>query len=538
MAAISRALLLRGYSLLVGWYRLNERVADYWNLSRRLSVVMLLVASLLCWALATAITEEAWVSAGAIVFVACVLPLMALFPEWTVVAVAVMISSVMSPLMWDALPLFTRGFSLPNTLLMYGTAVVFLRQVATWSPLLKRWVSPMSITLFLFLVLIVPVGLFYHTVFTGFSERPQLAEMQHMLTWLVYFILIGALTTERRLHALIGGVLFVAVLGCTATVLQGIVGERALFFLKLGEKDIRIEYSEGLLRVLPPGMLHCLAAIVGWRMAAATSGARQWAWLGLSFLAMAALVFTQLRHLWVFVGLGILMAWWFSEGRAKFILALIGVLLVTLVASAVILLRPVSSATRDDFFASIHRRWESTFEEGSQEYSTSLGARRLEILEISEQWSQSPIFGIGWGKPYRVEQRYDPYVDSMTYDFDAYIHNSFWWALGKSGIVGAFAVVLLWVVGIVRGYQLQRRATEPGAKAWLQALWISYIVYVFSAQLHPVFWVNKNIVAVAIVLGLMEVISDFASRRSQPATQSALQSGRNGNHFSRNLQKL
>jgi O-antigen ligase len=525
MVAITQAVLHYYYRILTGWYRLSEGVADYLNLSRRLSGVMLLLALLLCWILTTAIVNEAWFLVGAVVALACFVPFITLFPEWSVVAVAFMLSSIVSPLLWDRLPLFSKGFALPYVLLMYATVVVFLQHVITLSPYLRRWISPVSLTLILFLFLVIPVGLFYHTVIAGYSASKQLVEMQHLVTWLIYFVLTGAITTERRLRAVQAGVLCVAALGSLATVLQGVFGEKALFFLKLGEKDIRLEYSEGMVRVLPPGMLFILAIVVGWQMTAASFGVKRLGWLLLTVLGIGAVILTQLRHLWGILLFGILIIWWYSESRTKIAMAVVTLLLATLLGSVVLLSRPVPSVSRDDFFARVQKRWNSIFYEESQQYSSSLGFRLLEISQMWEQWRQSPVFGIGWGKPYRVDQRYDPYLGSNTYTFNSYVHNSFWWALGKGGIVSAIALLALWVVGLWRGYQWQRRVTERAARAWLQALWICYVMFVLSAQFHPAFWINKNIVSIAIVLGLMEVIGDFALNRStiKPDTIPSMQ---------------
>lgn len=507
---------LSGYyaRILVSWYRLNERIGDFFHFSRRLNLLILSLALLFCWGLAVAITNEAWVAVIGLMFVGVVLPLLAVFPEAVVLLVAIMLSSVISPLLWDHLPLFYKGLSLPYVLLIYAAGVVAWKQIVTLSPYLQRWKTPTSLAIIAFLVLVVPVGLGYHTLVANYPASKQLAEMSPLVTWLIFFILTGSLTSERRLHVVQAGILIIAAVGSLATILQGIFGERALFFLKLGEKDIRLEYSEGLVRVLPPGMLFLMAFIVGWQMTSASSGPKRVLWLLLTLMGAGAILFTQLRHFWVISLFAILLMWWYSERRARVAMTITAVLLLTLATAFITLVRSAPSSRSDDFFARLQRRWESTFREEPRQYSSSLGFRMQEIAQISEQWKQSPWFGIGHGKPYRVDQRYNPYLDSTTYTFNSYIHNSFWWALGKGGIIGAIGILTLWIVGIVRGYRLQSRAVRPEARAWLLALWVCYVAFVLSAQLHPAFWNDKNIVSIAVTLGLMEVIADFERARN------------------------
>lgn len=503
-------------------YRLSERIGDYFHLSRRLNLLILALSLLLCWVLAIAITNEAWITVVGLMVLGVILPLLTLFPETAVLLVAIMLSSVISPLLWDKLPSLYKGLSIPYLLLIYAAVVVTWKQVVTLSPNLKRWVTPNSLAIIAFLVLVVPVGLGYHTLIAGAPALKQLAEMRHLVTWLIFFILTGSLTSERRLHVLLAGILIIAALGSLASILQGIFGEKALFFLKLGEKDIRLEYSEGLVRVLPPGMLFSMAFIIGWQMTSASSGLKRVLWLLLTLLGAGAILFTQLRHFWILGLLALLLMWWHSAPQTKTAMAMTAMLLVTLAAAFIALSRSTPASRSDDFFARLQRRWESTFQEEPRQYSTSLGFRMREIAQLSEQWKRSPWFGIGHGKPYRVDQRWDPYVGSATYTFNSYVHNSFWWALGKGGIIAAIGIVVLWIVGIVRGYQLQRQAICSEARAWLLALWICYVVFVLSAQLHPAFWIDKNIVAIATTLGLMEVISDLDRRRetspSAPST--------------------
>lgn len=514
MASVPHALTQFYHRILIAYYRLSERMAEFFSLSRRLSLLMLAVALLSAGLATRAVINGAWIGAGLIVVLFVLLPYFAIRPEWTIISVTFAVASLISVVFWDALALGEQGITLPNILVMYGLLVVVLRAVAGVNVNRALWFTPSSIAVTLFLVVSIGLTFLYHVFVTGLSYRKELSVIQHDIMWLLYFVFIGVATSERKLRFLQTGILTVAFIGSIPTILQAIVGEHALFFLKLTQKDIRLEQTEGLLRVLPPGEnLILVALLIAVQMAIASSESKRLGWLMLAFVYGMAMLMTLTRHTWFGALFALTLIWWFSDTRTKVATA-IGALFVTVIVLMLALM--TSSATvyqSDSFFAKIQRRFLSTFHEDPQQFIhghvSSVGQRTYEMNYILRRLPESPWFGFGWSRELPVRLDSNPYMGSMVFAKTTYIHNAFWWIVAKGGIVGAIGLLILWLTGIVRGYLLFKRATDPQARAWLLALWVSFMALIIAAQFEPVFWMRSRIIAPVLTLALMETIFYF-----------------------------
>lgn len=502
------------YQLLTGWYRLSERVADFANLSRRISLLILLVSLGVAYLLALAIAQEMWIGVGLLMLAFVALPLFALRPEWLIISVAFAVASLISPVFWDVLAFAEQGITLPNILVFYGVLILLFRFILSPASVGSLWSTPTTIAVLLFLVLSVGLPFLYHAGVAGLSYRKELAEMQHMILWLVYFLCIGLCTSGRAFKTLQVGILSVAVLGALPTILQALIGEQALFFLKLTQKDIRLEQMEGLTRVIPPGEnLMLVAFFVAWQMVVESSGAKRLGWSALAALYGFALLMTLTRHSWFAVLFGLGVFWQFSDVRTKVNIAIVLVLVSSLIGAVVLLVRSPGVSNPDDFFARIYRRFMSTFAEDPQRHSlttvSSVGQRVYEMRVILDHVTDSPWIGVGWSTRLPLKIAWDPYR-GHTVNMTSYVHNSFWWIVAKGGIVGTLGLLILWVTGIWRGYQLYRRATDPSARAWLLALWVGFLGLILAAQFEPVFWIRNRLIAAALTLALMELVYHFS----------------------------
>ncbi len=519
MSGVSRAVTQSYTRLLILTYRLGERLDEAWNLSRRLSLLMLVLAALGSAGIAAAVFYEDWFSVAALMVLFVLLPALVVFPELIVVCVLLAVASLVSPAFWDTLAFGERGVTLPNLLIALGVLVVLMRTCAGNLPHAALWRNPTTYAVAFFLIISVPVGLIYHHLVTGLTIRSQLSEMQDMLLWLVYFIIIGIVVTQRSLRYLQFGLLFVAFVGAVPTILQAILGERALLFLKLTEWDIPLMKMEGLLRVLPPGhYLYVVSFFVAVQMSSVSSAARRWGWLVLAAVYGLAILMTLTRHSWFGALFGLGLLWLFGDSRTKSVtLILVGVVLAV-VTSLVLMVRAVPAGQPNDFFAKIQRRFISTFAENPEHYAlgspTSVGQRVFETRYVLNKFPESPYFGFGWGTKHPLRIRRSPYVGS-TYEVRTYIHNSLVWILGKGGLVGVLGLLTLWTTVAVRGYRLYRQTSEPYARAWLLALWVSFLVLLLAAQFEPVFFIRNRIVAPVMVLGLMETVYYFSKKHPQ-----------------------
>lgn len=532
MANVTNALTQLYHRSLTRYYRLSEWWAEFFNLSRRLSLLILVVALVGAWLTVQAVMVETWgdwrvylIYSGFVLVPFVLLPLLALHPEWIVVAVTLAVASVISPVFWDLLPGTEVGLSLPNFLVAYALLIIAIRYFVGISSSPRLWFSPTSIAVVAFLVLSVGAGLLYHTMVHRLPYRKEIAEMQHMVMWLLFFVFIGVATNPRVLRTLLIGILAVAFIGSIPTILQAVIGEQALFFLKLTQRDIRLERTEGLLRVLPPGEnLILVAFLISCQLLAISSGVKRWGWGLLAAVYGTAILMTLTRHSWFTSLFGLGIFWLFGNARTKLNILLIGSLVVLLVISTAAFVRPVRLHAEDDFFAKIARRFVSTFHDDPTQYSlsrvTSMGQRTNEMMFVLGKLPESPWFGYGWSVKQPVKIEYNPYLGSATFSSVTYIHNSLWWIVGKGGIVGTIGLLILWLTGGVRGYLLYRRCTDMYAKAWLLALWVGFLGLIIAGQFEPVFWFRNRIVAPALTLAMMETIFYFSQNRQEESTST------------------
>lgn len=506
-------------------YRLAERVAEFANLSRRISLLILVIGLSAGYLLALAIANEAWIGVGLLLVLTVALPFFALRPEWLVISCAFAVASLISPLFWDVLAFAERGITLPNVLVFYGLLILLFRFTVNAPINRSLWSTPTTIAVVLFLLLSAVVGFVYHSSLGGLSYRKELAELQHMILWLTYFLCIGVCTDRRTLGTVQAGILGVAAIGALPTILQAIVGEQVLFFLKLTQKDIRLEQMEGLTRVIPPGEnLMLVAFFIAWQMVVMSSGPKRLGWVALSALYGFALLMTLTRHSWFAALFGLGVFWLFSSVRNKVNTAIALVIVGTLIGSAVLLVRSPSVAHPDDFFARISRRFMSTFAEDPQRYMltrvSSVGQRVYEMNVILDHITESPWLGLGWSTRLPLKIAWEPYRQH-TINMTTYVHNSFWWIVAKGGIVGVLGLLVLWLTGAVRGYQLYRKATDQFARAWLLALWVGFLGLILAGQFEPVFWIRNRLIAAALTLALMELVYHFGQSQNDHIQKEA-----------------
>ncbi len=502
--------------MLVGWFRLQEKLAEYFNLSRRLSLLIMVLGIIQAYLLARTLIDENWLLLGLLLVVFLLLPAFAVRPEWIVISVAFLIASIVSPLFWEVLALAERGITLPNILVFYGVLILLLRFAATTPSNVELWKTPTTLAVTVFLLLSTVVGFLYHVTGLGLPYRKELAELQHMIMWLVYYLVLGFCVDERRLRTLQVGILAVAALGALPTILQAVTGPGVLLFLKLSPRDIRIEQMEGLTRVIPLGEnLITVTFLISWQMMVASTGAKRLGWGLLCALYGVALLMTLTRHVWFSILFALAAFWFFSDTRTKINTTIAVVLLSSVIGLFVVILSPVGSYSRDDFFARVYRRFLSTFAEDPQQHTitrvSSVGQRVYEMRTIVSKLPESPWLGYGWSTRLPLKIAWEPYR-GHTVNHTTYVHNSFWWILGKGGIVGAIGLLVLWITGILRGYHLYSTATDPYARAWLLALWVGFLTLIVAAQFEPVFWVRNRLLAVAITLAFMECVYYFSQK--------------------------
>ncbi|MDW8466408.1 MAG: O-antigen ligase family protein [Chloroherpetonaceae bacterium] len=118
--------------------------------------------------------------------------------------------------------------------------------------------------------------------------------------------------------------------------------------------------------------------------------------------------------------------------------------------------------------------------------------RILEILAVLDEFPRHPLFGVGAGGTLTVYRFGDANVDEGMVDW-WFIHNNYAHVLHKGGLIGLFALLVLWLGALVQAYRLYRLAISPQAKTILLALIGSLVGFMTIGLVTPVMtYINTN----------------------------------------------
>ena len=406
--------------------------------------------------------------------------------------------------------------TVPNMLMIVSTAYMVTRTLCFKSANLPLLATPISKSLVFMLLTTVGVGLAYHVKIGG--QTP--ASLTSMLAWFCYFILVLGITSKHRYRAFAITFLVITIFVSLATIAQSYLGISQSIFLKLTSRDTRIEQLDGITRVIPQGYLMFYAMVhFSWHMFLTTESLqKRWGW-GLALcLFMTAMVVTMFRNMWFIGGIFMIIQYIMVSTKQK-IRAI-----PYMVAISILLLGSITIATSTSGslnpFRSITERVSDTRDLNVSDNATSVGSRVEEINKMRTLWINSPIIGIGWGKEFRTQGTWDPFYNTYQITHDLYIHNTLWWFLGKSGIIGLLGLLVFWGVSLGRCWYLAKHTKDDYTRYFITALGVAFASMCVSSMFHPYFsGAPDMIIPISILLGMVE-LQYFMSQRK--ATQQSL----------------
>ncbi len=402
--------------------------------------------------------------------------------------------------------------TLPFVVIFVSTTYLLAKTLALKSPNRILLTSPITKGLMIMLISTVGVGMAYHVKIGG--QTP--GAMAIMTAWLCYFITILGITSKGRLRAFLVSCFVLSVVVAIFTVMQSYVGTEHFLFLKLTARDTRIEKLDGITRVIPQGYLLIYIMLhVCWHMFLTTdSFIKRWGW-GLSLcLFITAMIVTMFRNMWLIGGIVMIIQYLVITGPQRmraipYIMALIVILGGTLSLS-------IHSSGSFNPLQSINNRISEDNALNLSDASSSVGSRIVEVSKISKMWLESPLVGIGWGKGYETFGEWDPLFATYKITQGLYIHNTFWWFLGKSGLLGLIGLLVFWGATIVRCWNIVKMNPDVNTKRIIAALGLAFISICISSMFHPYFTAAPDLILpIAILLGTVELINHLTKDNTQ-----------------------
>ncbi len=487
------------------WLRINEAWYEFFTLEKRVSIftsIVTLIIGLVVYlwfrqpftgAIDITLLMPLFIASVIVVFNAGLLLVLLLILYDT------LISSLASNML--TVSAFS-SMTVPYLIIIASALFMVARCLCVSSNNRALLLSPITKGLAFMLFTTVFIGLVYHVKLDNQSP----SSLVTMTAWLCYFIVITGITSKFSHVALSVSIFVISVIVALATIIQSYFGIDHYLFLKLAARDTRIEQLDGITRVIPQGYLLFFTMIhVSWHMFLTTdSFIKRWGW-GLALcIFIGAMIVTMFRNMWV-IG-GILMVVQFmivsTNQRIRSIPYLLGISIVLFGTLSVAL----SSSGSFNPVQAIEKRLSETKDLSLVDSSSSLGSRVDEITQISEMWVSSPLVGIGWGKGYQSRGEVDPLFATFKITQSFYIHNTLWWFLGKSGILGLIGLLTFWTMSLLRCWHIAKTTKHVYTKNLVTALGFAFASICISSMFHPYFSAGPDLILpIALLLGFVEI---------------------------------
>lgn len=392
--------------------------------------------------------------------------------------------------------------SVPYLLIIVSATYFITRTFCFTSANRSLLASPISKGLIIMLVTTVGIGLAYH-VKIG-KQTP--GSMAVMTAWLCYFILITGVTSKLRFRAFARALLVVSILVAAATIAQSYLGVDHFLFLKFTARDTRIEQLDGITRVIPQGyLLIYIMMHFSWHMFLTTESLlKRWGWGMALCLFITAMIVTMFRNMWLIGGCIMLLQYLMvnTRQRIRSISYLAALSLILICALSV----TTSSSGNFNPFMAVSKRISEASEESINDRKSSVGDRVDEIRLIRDMWIKSPLIGIGWGKGFETQSQWEPLFNTYKIYDRLYIHNTPWWFLGKSGVLGLCGLFIFWIMSMRRIWFLAKTADNEYSRYFITGLGMAFASICISSMFHPYFSAAPDLILpITLLLGMVEL---------------------------------
>jgi O-antigen ligase len=344
-------------------------------------------------------------------------------------------------------------------------------------------------------ILAIPFGLVVGYLFYGTSVKEVLNEARELMYWLICFLPLYFVTRSSDLHRIAWGLV---VIGFTLAV---IVVLQFVFHVKLLE-DSRVENLETMgvqysdvTRSTAGGAIYLIIFPLYYLIARMLTRSLS-AFIVMPVVAVltAGIIVSFGRGIWIISLAGLFWVAW-RLGRIKAVQRVTLIMLLGLFLAVAGL-----SIFKPSFIYAAVDRFASTFSEGGK--NSSLGSRLEENDFAVNKILSSPIFGIGFGTPYK------PRIDLYDgWDQVRYIHNSYIGLWLKLGLLGPFTAAWLMVVIFRRSRRMLLVETlDVKNRALLMSCLAGFFVPVMTGITQPEWLVTSGVSFFALMTGLIAAL--------------------------------
>lgn len=424
-----------------------------------------------------------------------------LFPEFAVLAALVLLSGLVPAGVTPRLPLGPGSIKAHELAIFLLFAFAFVRALGA-APIgpCWRWLRPVLAMLALGALAAVTGWML-----SGAPVKDVLSDARNFAGWLLVFVVVGLVRSERQLGRLLDGSVVVGAAVALAVLVQFATGRPVLHEARVEQLVTLEQTSAEVTRSLAGGGVYLMTFALLLLLARLLVRRASWWWaLPAIALLSAGLVVTFGRGLWVATFVSALgMAWALRRWQGML---------------AVVLAVAVSTALGLALLSTVKPRvleaaWERVTSVGQESLArdTTLGWRAEETSHALRRIAEHPLLGIGFGVPYKPVVKLNGLVGTEQDEFLArYIHNGYlglWLKLGPLGL--AVALWLSWAV-FRRGAQMLRRLEDPGRRALAAALVAGFAVPVLTSVTQPEWLWQAGIGFFALMLGALACLHRLA----------------------------
>jgi len=398
-----------------------------------------------------------------------------------------------------------QGLAAHELLAVLGVLIAFYRFHVDRPRRLPR--SPVTLPLTLFLIAIAISFAFRWRAYTleprgPFPFRDTYNSVRPLFLYVMYFIFLYGIQTERQLKRIL-----VTVLACSAIVgvlmvVQYFVGPNVKIFF--GRVEELQEEGTVVTRSIPPGLQIILIYFPLTVYLAAKAPLRKSMWYILLAMALGLGIFFSLtRNFWITSGLAVIIMAAVVRKAIGSRIILYGLAVIGLALSMSLVLGSKGVLRGQGFAGSMYQRFLSAFNVKTEK---TMGGRLKENRQTWNQIKRHWLFGLGAGVPIRYTYGTD-YMGQFTIQPRPWIHNSYLeiWAL--YGLLGIGALLWTEIAFALRCLHIYKRARDE----FTRAVGVSFFAGLIGLLIRS--WVAMNltresysIIAIVGMWGLLEAV--------------------------------
>ncbi len=446
-------------------------------------------------------------------------------PEYAILLLLAITSSIINPDYLPVLHLSSISFQIPDLLLGVLLLVTFLRMT---SPSRHGFYpSPLFVPLLLFTLALV-IGVLNAILIHGMSMNAVMRNVRPLIQWLLLIPVVQLVDSEQAVKRLIVGLCGLGVLFVAGIIIHDLVPSFPDMILPVNDPTLVTVDSEiggvnrvyldadRLLYVMIPIALAWLALNSGAIGQAALQSARtrpiETAGMLIALgLAVFWLLRSFQRNYWGTAALNVVLLFLLLTGRQRLRLVrhLLPLALIGVVA-ALVLAMAMPQAVDRLVGASVGRA--ASLDPTTLATDSSIQWRESEIQYAMVQVVHSPIIGIGIATPYRP-----PLVveESGSYLLDYFVHNTYLWLMVMMGLVGLIPFLWLCLAFTARALVKQRTIRDPILRGFVLGLGVAFVGILIGNFVGPSLILRWSQAMYPGLIGIVEVIYRLDQRQKE-----------------------